>query len=124
MKTQKDSFILDRFKSLGYAWKGVKLLVRSENSIKLQLGVGAFVTVLGLYVGLSFVEWTLQCLSIFLVLSAEGLNTAIEKIADFVHPKYHHKIGEIKDISAGAVTFIAFGAVIVGLLIYVPKFVV
>jgi len=56
-----------------------------------------------------------------LVLAVEGLNTAVEKTADFIHPDYHKKIGFIKDISAGAVTFAALTAVAIGLFIYLPK---
>ncbi len=52
-------------------------------------------------------------------MSIEGLNTAAEEIADFVHPNFHAKIGLIKDIAAGAVFF---AAVIVGCIIYIPKF--
>ena len=54
-------------------------------------------------------------------MSVEGLNTAIEKIADFVHPEHHTKIGFIKDISAGAVFISAVSAIIIGLIIYLPK---
>jgi len=56
-------------------------------------------------------------------LVAESLNTAIEKIADFIHPEYHKQIGFIKDISAGAAFFAAIFAVIIGLIIYIPKFI-
>ena len=56
-----------------------------------------------------------------LVVAVEGLNTAIEKIADFIHPDYHKKIGVIKDVSAGAVTFAAVIAAIIGGIIYIPK---
>ena len=55
-------------------------------------------------------------------MAIEGINTAVEKLADFVHPKHNEKIGFIKDISAGAVFIAAISAVIVGLLIYIPKF--
>jgi diacylglycerol kinase (ATP) len=61
-----------------------------------------------------------QLFAIGLVLSVEGMNTAIEKIADFIHPDYHQKIGFIKDIAAGAVFFAAVIAIIIGLLIYYP----
>jgi diacylglycerol kinase (ATP) len=54
-------------------------------------------------------------------LGIEGLNTAVEKIADFIHPEFHNRIGFIKDIAAGAVLFAAFSAIAVGALIYVPK---
>lgn len=124
MKNQKDSFFMDRLKSLRFAWQGIRLLMRSENSIKLQLAIGVLVTLFGLYIELTKFEWIVQTLCIALVLSAEAFNTAIEKIADFVHPDHHKKIGDIKDISAGAVALIAIGAVLAGMLIYVPKFIV
>jgi diacylglycerol kinase (ATP) len=49
------------------------------------------------------------------------LNTAVEEIADFIHPEFHKKIGLIKDIAAGAVFIAATSAIIVGLIIYLPK---
>ena len=54
-------------------------------------------------------------------MSIEGLNTAVEEIADFIHPEFHNKIGLIKDLAAGAVFIAATTATIVGLIIYVPK---
>ena len=61
-------------------------------------------------------------LAIAIVLIAESLNTAIEKLADFIHPEHHKQIGRIKDISAGAAFFAAIFAVIIGFIIYIPKF--
>ncbi|HCO85636.1 MAG TPA: diacylglycerol kinase, partial [Arenibacter sp.] len=56
-----------------------------------------------------------------LVLGIEGLNTAVEKIADFVQPEFDEKIGFIKDVSAGAVMLVSIAASIIGLIIYIPK---
>jgi diacylglycerol kinase (ATP) len=53
-------------------------------------------------------------------MSIEGLNTAVEKMADFIHPNYHERIGFIKDIAAGAVFFAAMTAIAIGLIIYIP----
>ena len=86
-----------------------------------QLFVAALACLAGFLVGLTVTEWILQVLAIGLVLVAEGLNTAIEKLCDFVHPGRDDRIGRIKDISAGAVTFAALAAVFVGFLIYFPK---
>lgn len=76
---------------------------------------------MGFYCQISSTEWMFKILAFALVLSIEGLNTAVEKIADFIHPEYHKKIGEIKDIAAGAVTFAAIGAFIIIAIIYIPK---
>lgn len=123
MKNSKDSFVVDRFKSIKYALKGLWMLLKYENSIKLQFGIGIALTFLGFSMNISTSEWTAQFLAIGLVMVAEGLNTSVEKIANFIHPEYHEKIGEIKDISAGAVAIAALVSFVIGFLIYLPKFI-
>ncbi len=86
-----------------------------------QLGIGVLVSILGFIVGLSPLEWMLQVLCIGMILTAEGLNTAIEKLCDFVNPGHDPMIGRIKDISAGGVGFAAVAAIVVGAIIYVPR---
>ena len=51
----------------------------------------------------------------------EGVNTAIEKLSDYVQPEYDERIGRLKDMSAGAVMITSILASIVGLIIYLPK---
>jgi diacylglycerol kinase (ATP) len=63
----------------------------------------------------------IQTLAIGLVLGIEGINTAVEKVADFIHPEFHERIGFIKDISAGAVFFAAMAALAIFSIIYIPK---
>jgi len=123
MKNSKDSFVVDRFKSIKYALKGLWMLLKYENSIKLQFGIGIALTFLGFSMNISTSEWTAQFLAIGLVMVAEGLNTSVEKIANFIHPEYHEKIGEIKDIAAGAVAIAALVSFVIGFLIYLPKFI-
>ena len=115
-------FITGRIRGGGYAMKGAWLLIRHEPSIQVQLLIAVVVCVAGFYFDISATEWMFQLLSIGLVMTAEGLNTAIENIADFVHPDFHTKIGLIKDVAAGAVFYSAVIAVIVGLIIYIPYF--
>jgi diacylglycerol kinase (ATP) len=121
MKNPNDSFIRGRWRSLKFAFKGVWLLLTTEDSIKVQVFIAIAVTVLGIYFNISNTEWMLQFLAIGMVLVAEALNTAIEKIADFVHPDYHIKIGFIKDIAAGAPTFAGIISLIIAGFIYIPK---
>jgi len=123
MKDPKNGFIIGRLKSLKFALKGVWLLVTTEHSIMVQFSLGILVTILGFFMNLSPNEWMFQFLAIGMVLVAESLNSAIEKLCDFVHPDYHKKIGFIKDISAGAAAFAAIFAIIIGLIIYLPKFI-
>jgi len=122
MKNPNDSFVRGRIRSLKFALKGAWLLATTEHSIMVQLGAGVAITVLGFFMNLSPTEWMIQFLAIGMVLVAESLNTGIEKLCDFVHPDFHNKIGFIKDISAGASTFAAIVAMLIGLIIYLPKF--
>jgi diacylglycerol kinase (ATP) len=121
MKNPNDGFLKGRLRSFKYALKGTWLLITTEDSIKAQLFVAILITILGLYFNISNTEWMVQFLAIGMVLVAESLNTAIEKLADFVHPDYHQKIGIIKDIAAGAASFAAFTSLIIAGIIYIAK---
>jgi diacylglycerol kinase (ATP) len=116
-----DTFFTGRLKSVSFAFKGAVKLITTEHSIMVQFSIGILLTFAGFYFEISTTEWLFQTLAIGLVMSVEGLNTAVEKIADFIHPNYDEKIGFIKDIAAGAVLFAAITAVIIGLIIYIPK---
>jgi len=119
--SKKDSFFISRIKGVGYAFKGAFLLITTEASLKVQFFIGVIMTFIGFYYKLSVTEWIIQILTIALIMALEGLNTAIEEIADFVHPEHHSKIGLIKDLAAGAVFIFAIAATIVGCIIYIPK---
>ena len=124
MEFQKDNtFFTGRLKSVTYAFKGAVKLITTEHSVMVQFSIGILLTIAGFYFDITSTEWLFQTMAIGLVMSIEGLNTAVEKIADFIHPNYHERIGFIKDIAAGAVFFAAITAIIIGLIIYMPKFI-
>lgn len=106
-----------------FAFQGAVKLIATEHSVMVQFSIGILLIAAGFYCQISANEWMFQTLAIGLVLGVESLNTAVEKIADFIHPQYHEKIGFIKDIAAGAVFFVAMTAIAIGLIIYLPKFI-
>ena len=119
--SKKESFLVNRLKSVGYDFKGALLLLKTEASVQVQFVIALAVTAAGFYFQISPNEWILQLLAIGLVISMEGMNTAIEEIANFIHPEHNNKIGLIKDIAAGAVFIASVFASIIGLIIYLPK---
>ena len=124
MAFEKDnSSITGRLKSVGFAVKGAFKLITTEHSVIVQFTLAIIMIIAGFYFDIDRYEWMMQILAFGLVLGIESLNTAVEKIADFVHPEFHDRIGFIKDIAAGAVMFAALAAIAIGLLIYVPKFI-
>jgi diacylglycerol kinase (ATP) len=123
MSFQKDnSFFSGRLKSMKFALQGAIALLKTEHSIMAQSMLAVLFTAAGFYFKINTTQWLFQILAIGLVLSTESLNTAVEKIADFIHPDYHEKIGFIKDIAAGAVFFAAMTAIAIMATIYIPKF--
>jgi diacylglycerol kinase (ATP) len=123
MEFKKDtSLLMGRLKSVKYAFQGSLKLIKTEHSIMVQFSIGIVMTIAGFYFQISTTEWLFQTMAIGMIMSIEGLNTAVEKIADFIHPNYHERIGFIKDIAAGSVFFAALTAIAIGLIIYIPKF--
>lgn len=120
MKKSSDGFLIGRVKSFRYAFKGAFLLITTEHSVITQSLLAVILIISGFLFHITKTEWLFQVLVIGLVLSIEGLNTAVEKLCDFIHSDYHNRIGFIKDIAAGAVTFAALTAVVVVLIIYSP----
>lgn len=124
MEFERDRrFASGRLKSMKFAVQGALKLLTTEHSVMTQVGIGVILTICGFVFDISRTDWMFQIFAIGLVLSVEGLNTAIEKIADFIHPEFHEKIGFIKDIAAGAVFFAAMTAIAIGCFIYIPKFI-
>ncbi|KAB1159697.1 diacylglycerol kinase family protein [Tenacibaculum aiptasiae] len=121
MKNPNDGYFKGRLRSMKFALKGMWLLITTEDSIKAQFSIAIIATIVGFYFDISASEWMFQCLAIGMVLVAEALNTAVEKVADFIHPDYHKKIGFIKDIAAGAPAFAALISLVIAGIIYLPK---
>ena len=112
----------DRLKSFGFAINGLKLLLKNEHNARVHL-VASIGVIIGCFVfTLSTIEICLVLFSIGLVFITELLNTAIENISNFVEPEWNKKIGEIKDYSAAAVLIAALVSCLIGLVIFIPKF--
>jgi len=109
-----------RLKSFSYALQGMLQLMRTQPNARLHLLAAVLVCIAGGYFGLSRGEWLWITAAIVLVWSAEALNTALEYLADALHPKPHPGIGRAKDVAAAAVLIAAAGAAVIGMLVFVP----
>ena len=114
------SFIYIRFKRVLTAIKGMFILIKTEASIQSHLLIFSLFIFLGFYVDLDINDWIKQIMIFGFIISIEALNTGIEKICDFTNPDYNKKIGFIKDVSAGSVSFAVIASLIAILLIYYP----
>lgn len=107
-------------KSFMYAFHGLYRVLREEQNLKLQMIAGIAAIILGIYFGISNIEWALLLLVIFLVILMEIVNSAIERVSDVLKPRIHAYVKEIKDIMAAAVMMASILAVIMGVLIFYP----
>ncbi len=110
-----------RFFGLRHAFNGLGLFLRSESNGRIHAAATVAVAGLAAWLRCSLSEWAMLAIVTGIVWLAEMLNTAVEKIMDYVQPDIHPDVKWIKDVSAGAVLVAAVTALVVGGIIFVPK---
>ncbi len=76
--------------------------------------------VVGVWLRLDALRWSILTVMIGAVLVGETINTAVEALVDLLAPQFHERAKVAKDVSAGAVLLLGITAVVVGLLILGP----
>jgi undecaprenol kinase len=100
---------------LRFALAGIRAAIASEASFRTQL-ILATLAGIGLAVVRPPLGWVVAYIAAAAaVLAAELFNTALERIADRLHPERHLAIEIAKDCAAAAVLLLAIAAAIVGL---------
>jgi len=92
-----------------------------EQNMRIHFFSALVVTIAGIITGLSSIEWLVIVIAIALVIGAEMINTAIESVVNLASPEIHPLAKQAKDVAAGAVLVFAITSVIIGLLIFLPK---
>ena len=113
--------IKKRIHSFRFAFNGIRNLILQEHNARIHMVALACVIGLGIFLKINLLEWSAISIVSGLVILTELLNTAIEKLTDFIEPEWNNKIGQIKDFCAGAVFISAIVSLIVGSLIFIPK---
>ena len=110
-------------KSLRYAGRGLVRAWQEEDNLKIQSFFALLVVLLGTWLNVERWEWAFLIVAIILVVGAELVNSAVERLVDMASPKIDVYAKTIKDIMAAAVFFSSLGAVILGALVFLPRFV-
>lgn len=108
------------FRSFTFAITGVRSAMQEQN-FRSHLLSAMIVIIAGYFTGLSRVEWLIIIIVIALMFALEMINTAIERVVDLASPTIHPLAKQAKDIAAGAVLVFALASAIIGLLIFLPK---
>jgi diacylglycerol kinase len=111
-----------RFRSFRFALNGLLLLLKNEHNFRIHLLAAIIVIVLGVIMKLDHYEWSLLVIVIGAVFLTELLNSSIESLADLIDPEWNELMMRAKDYCAAAVLISAIVAIVVGGLIFIPKF--
>ena len=112
-----------RAQSFADAGRGIALLLAREPNARIHAAASIAAVALGAWLGVSAGEWCWIALAIALVWVAEGLNSALEVLADAVHPERDARVGQAKDLAAGAVLAAAIASAVIGALVFGPRLV-
>lgn len=108
-------------RSFGHAISGLRYSFTTQVNFRIHILFSILAIAGGVVLNISTPEWLLVVVCMAVVLCAELLNTAIEKLCDVVQPHMHPGIKLVKDIAAGAVLIAAAGSVVVACIIFLPK---
>jgi len=120
MKQQKFS-LLKRLKSFSFAFNGLKILLKEEHNSRIHLFFTICVLLASIFFNISTFEWIAVIFAIGFVFTLEIINSAIENICDFISPEKNIQIKKIKDLAAAGVLISSLSAMIIGLIIFLPK---
>ena len=108
-------------RSFGYAWFGLKHAFITQINFRIQLSFAVVIMLMGIGLSITKMEWIIVSICIGMVVFAELMNTALEKLADLVHAAQHPEIKLVKDIAAAAVLIVTISSAVVGAIIFLPR---
>ncbi|MCK3682747.1 diacylglycerol kinase family protein [Maribellus sp. YY47] len=108
-------------KSFSFAFNGLQILFKEEHNSRIHFVAAIIVIIAGIIFHITAYEWLALVFVIGLVIAMEAINSALENLADFVSPGKHDQIKKVKDLAAAGVLISATTALIVGLIIFLPK---
>ncbi len=109
------------FEALKNALNGLKYAIKTQKDLKIQIFIAIIVIIISILLKISKIEMIIITISIFLVIFAEVINTAIEKTVDLITQEYNEIAKIAKDVSAGAVIILAINSIIIGLFVFGDK---
>lgn len=114
--------ILDRHHiSFKNAFSGLFWAVTTQPNFRVHIVLSLLALFLCWFLGVSALEWTIIVFTIVLGLSAELINTALEAMTDLITSQWRKEAKIAKDVAAGMMLTVAFGALIVAAFILGPK---
>ena len=107
--------------SFKYALSGIKQCINNEQNMFIHFTVATIVVIGAILFDISVIEWMLCLVMIALVFAAELINTSIEAVCDLVSKEENNYVKIAKDTAAGAVLVFSIAALLIGMMVFLPK---
>ncbi len=91
------------FKNTGYALNGLKDMIQTESSFKIELIIAVILIPVIIFIDTTLVNKALMFISLMGMLIAEAINSAIERVVDLVTLDHHDMAGRAKDVGSSIV---------------------
>ena len=122
MKKKRQPFSLTaRIKSIKAGIDGIIIVIKEEHNARVHIIATMLVIIIASRLNITTIEFGLLIFAVGLVWTSEAFNSAIEALADEVNNQYSMGIKKTKDIAAGAVLISSFTALVIGLIVFLPK---
>jgi len=108
-------------KSFKHAKAGAEHAMKTQRNLWIHFFIGLAVLGLALLVKVSRIELAILVLAITGVIVTEMVNTAIEEFVNLLSPQHRTEAALAKNVAAAAVLLAAAGAIIVGIIIFIPR---
>ncbi|MBI2483703.1 diacylglycerol kinase [Candidatus Uhrbacteria bacterium] len=109
------------FRSIQSAKRGLCIAFSEEQNFRIQTGIAASIVLAALVLRISSVEWAIVLLTIGAVLTAEIFNSVLERVIDAMKPRVSPVVRYMKDLSSAAVLVLALCALLIGLMLFIPR---
>lgn len=107
--------------SFTHAFRGIWTALQTQTNLRIHFTIAALVLVAATVLRSSIFDIFVLVLTIMIMLFAEMVNTAIEFLADAVTLEHDPFIKQAKDVAAGGVLLAAIFAILIGLMVFLPK---
>lgn len=99
-------------------------MFKDQYNIWIHTMILGLVLIAGIYFNITLLEWIFIVLASGMVFAAEAFNTAIEIDMNLTSPEFHPHARDTKDVAAGAVLITAVVAMVIGVIIFLPRIVI
>ncbi|MBX9686399.1 MAG: diacylglycerol kinase family protein [Candidatus Obscuribacterales bacterium] len=119
-RVERTSSLLESFY---HAWRGLSVAFQGERNLKIHSVLAVLAVSFAIILRFDPLSWALLFLAIGLVLTAEMLNTALERAVDMVTGgEFNNLAKDAKDVAAGAVVCASLSSLAIAVALYLPRF--